>query len=243
MSFVVALLTVGALTTGCVAVGVSAPDASSSTGAGGPADTGLSPASGASSPVWADATGPAGGGPAAAIDPAQARQQLGELAVGAASSMAGYSRARFPLWRDRGGNCDTREVVLKRDGRDVRTDASCHIVAGRWISPYENKTVTDASTIDIDHMVPLANAWRSGAARWTDAKRSDFANDLDHPQLLAVSASTNRSKGDQDPSQWKPPNHAYWCTYAERWVSVKHYWLLTVTGAEKVALVDMLGTC
>ena len=83
----------------------------------------------------------------------------------------------------------------------------------------------------------------TGADTWDDDKRGDFANDLERPQLLAVTASSNRSKGDQDPSQWKPPSHAYWCTYAERWISVKAYWKLTVSQAEKTALGDMLGTC
>ena len=70
-----------------------------------------------------------------------------------------------------------------------------------------------------------------------------FANDLADPQLLAVSASANRAKGDQDPSQWKPANHAYWCTYARSWIAVKAHWQLTITQAEKTALIDMLGTC
>ena len=90
-------------------------------------------------------------------------------------------------------------------------------------------------------MVPLANAWRTGAADWTDAQRSDFANDLTRPQLLAVSLSTNRSKGDQDPSEWKPPRRSYWCVYAQRWVAVKDYWKLRVTAAEKCGAAPDAG--
>src|SRR6185369_4179662 len=115
--------------------------------------------------------------------------------------------------------------------------------SGRWLSPYDNKAVTDPGDLDIDHMVPLAAAWRSGANKWDDTKREQFANDLTRPQLLAVTATTNRSKGDQDPSQWKPPNQAYWCTYAVSWIAVKAYWKLTVVAAEKVALEDMLTRC
>ena len=183
------------------------------------------------------------GTPSASIAPSTSRQQLDALPVGAAQSMAGYSRARFPLWNDQGRGCSTREVVLKRDGTGVQANASCHPVAGRWLSPYDNVEVADVDQVDIDHMVPLANAWRSGAAKWTDATRSQFANDLIRPQLLAVSRASNRAKGDQDPSQWKPPNHAYWCQYAQRWIAVKAYWQLTATQAEKAALADMLGTC
>jgi hypothetical protein len=91
--------------------------------------------------------------------------------------------------------------------------------------------------------VPLANAWRSGAAAWTTAQREDFANDLDDPQLVAVSAGSNRSKGDQDPSTWKPPATGEWCQYAEDWVAVKTHWKLSVTTAEKSALADMLEKC
>ncbi|MEU5674338.1 HNH endonuclease family protein, partial [Micromonospora sp. NPDC047753] len=102
---------------------------------------------------------------------------------------------------------------------------------------------SDPSDVDIDHMVPLANAWRSGADEWDNAKRGDFANDTTRPQLFAVSASSNRAKGDQDPSQWKPADRSYWCKYAQDWVTVKHYWKLTVTSAEKAALTDMLEGC
>jgi hypothetical protein len=92
-------------------------------------------------------------------------------------------------------------------------------------------------------MVPLANAWRSGAASWTTDQRSDFANDLDDPQLIAVSATSNRSKGDQDPSKWKPPAASSWCQYAQDWIAVKTKWKLTVNTAEKSALTDMLEKC
>ncbi len=182
-------------------------------------------------------------GTSASTGASQARSQLDGLTVATAHSMAGYSRDRFPHWSAQGGGCDTREFVLKRDGRDVKTDANCHVTSGTWVSLYDDRTVTDAATLDVDHMVPLADAWRSGADGWTDATREQFANDLDRPQLLAVTASANRAKGDQDPSTWKPPSHAYWCTYAERWIAVKAYWKLAATTAEKTALVEMLATC
>jgi hypothetical protein len=104
--------------------------------------------------------------------------------------------------------------------------------------------VLDSPTkVDIDHMVPLANAWRSGAAAWTTDRREQFANDLKDPQLVAVSASSNRSKGDQDPSTWKPKEPGAWCEYATKWIAVKAVWKLTVTTAEKSALNDMLEKC
>ena len=111
------------------------------------------------------------------------------------------------------------------------------------MSFYDGKVLDSPTKVDIDHMVPLANAWRSGASAWTTERRSDFANDLDDPQLMAVSATSNRSKGDQDPSTWKPTDHGAWCVYAQDWIAVKTHWKLSVTTAEKSALAVMLGTC
>ncbi|MGH3801825.1 MAG: GmrSD restriction endonuclease domain-containing protein, partial [Pseudonocardiaceae bacterium] len=148
--------------------------------------------------------------PSAAV----ARTELAVLNVEAPHSMAGYSRAKFPHWAQQGDRCDTREVVLARDGQDVERDEQCRAVSGSWFSPYDDKTLTAASQVDIDHMVPLANAWRSGADTWDTPTRKSFANDLKNPQLIAVSAASNRSKGDQSPDQWSPPSRAYWCTYS-----------------------------
>lgn len=156
--------------------------------------------------------------------------------------MSGYSRAKFPHWRSTGSNCDVRDTVLKRDGSKVKV-SGCNVVAGTWHSAYDDRTLTAPTEVDIDHVVPLANAWRSGAAAWTTDKRADFANDLDHPQLVAVSATSNRAKGDQDPSTWKPKATGSWCEYATDWVTVKRAWKLTVTTAEKKALTEMLEKC
>lgn len=177
------------------------------------------------------------------LDVDRARAQLAELTVAEWGSMSGYSRDEFPHWRTVDG-CDARQTVLARDGEDIVTeDDSCKVVSGTWDSVYDGETFTDPGDLDIDHMVPLANAWRTGAAGWDEEQRADFANDLERPQLFAVSASSNRAKGDQDPSQWKPPLRAYWCQYAHDWVVVKHYWQLSVTEAERDALSDMLDTC
>lgn len=175
-------------------------------------------------------------------DSRTAAAELGKLTVATAGSMKGYSRAKFPHWRSTGTNCDVRDSVLKRDGTKVKL-SGCNVVAGTWKSVYDDKTLTAPGQIDIDHLVPLANAWRSGAAAWTTAQREDFANDLDDPQLVAVSAGSNRSKGDQDPSTWKPPATSEWCRYAEDWIAVKTHWKLTATSAEKSALADMLEKC
>ena len=90
--------------------------------------------------------------------------------------------------------------------------------------------------MDIDHIVPLAGAWRSGANTWTTSKREDFANDLDHPQLIAVTDNVNQSKGDQDPSAWTPPQSSYYCTYSKMWIRSKYHWGLKLQSSEKSAL-------
>ena len=175
-------------------------------------------------------------------DAGDATTKLGALKVAKAGSMSGYSREKFPHWRDTGSNCDIRDTVLKRDGTKVKV-SGCNVVAGSWTSVYDGDKITDPSKVDIDHVVPLANAWRSGASKWTTDQRGDFANDLEDPQLVAVSASSNRSKGDQDPSTWKPELSGSWCEYAQDWITVKSKWKLTVTTAEKSALTDMLEKC
>jgi hypothetical protein len=169
--------------------------------------------------------------------------QLDGLTVSTWAASTGYDRDLFPTWSAQGEDCDTRDVVLQRDGQSVKTGAECKITQGSWFSVYDGKTVTDPKDLDIDHMVPLANAWRTGAKDWSTEQREQFANDLTNPQLLAVSLSTNRSKGDRDPAEWKPPRREYWCEYAQRWIAVKGYWKLHVRAVEKTALEEMLATC
>ncbi|MFG2877792.1 DUF1524 domain-containing protein [Streptomyces sp. NPDC048337] len=171
------------------------------------------------------------------------RAELDKLTVEAPHSMAGYSRAMFPHWVKQYGECDTREVVLSRDGEAVTQDSACKAFAGSWYSAYDDKSIDSASKVDIDHMVPLANGWRSGADTWDTTKRRAFANDLDHSQLIAVSASSNRSKGDQSPDQWAPSNVDYWCTYSRAWTHIKSLYGLSITKPEKEKLISMLNTC
>lgn len=134
-----------------------------------------------------------------------AKTTLAGLTVAAQGSQTGYSRALFPHWITISGACNTRETVLKRDGSNVVTSSTCAATSGTWLSPYDGATWTDASSLDIDHLVPLSNAWKSGAAAWTTAQRQVFANDLTNPQLVAVTDTVNSAKGDKGPEDWKPP--------------------------------------
>jgi hypothetical protein len=168
--------------------------------------------------------------------------QLAELTVAAPRSMDGYSPDRFPHWRMADANCDVREAVLIRDGEDVAVAEGCD-VRGLWFSEYDDRSISDIDQVDVDHMVPPAKAWQSGADAWTNDQRADFANDMVRPQLHAVTRATKQAKGDRDPSQWKPPSPRFWCDYARRWIAVKHHWRLTITEPEKAALLGMLDTC
>ncbi|OKI56400.1 HNH endonuclease family protein [Micromonospora sp. CB01531] len=174
---------------------------------------------------------------------ATAQSQLNALTVKTEGSMSGYSRDLFPHWITISGTCNTRETVLKRDGTSVVTDSSCAAVSGRWYSPYDGATWTAASDVDIDHVVPLAEAWRSGASSWTTSRRQSFANDLTRPQLVAVTDNVNQAKGDQDPATWQPPLSSYRCTYSKMWITVKYSWGLSLQSSEKSALQNMLNTC
>jgi uncharacterized protein DUF1524 len=174
---------------------------------------------------------------------ATAQTELATLTVAPDGSMDGYDRDEFPHWHAVDGTCDTREMVLQRDGDGVEVGTDCAATSGSWTSPYDGDTWTAPGDVDIDHMVPLAAAWRTGAASWTTEEREAFANDLASPQLWAVTDNVNQSKGDKTPDTWKPPLESEWCEYARAYTHVKYTYDLTVNSAEEDALTDMLGTC
>ncbi|MEV4992374.1 HNH endonuclease family protein [Streptomyces niveus] len=186
---------------------------------------------------------PAQASPPTPIAASTARTYLGQLTVRAEGSTSGYSRDLFPHWITQSGSCDTRETVLKRDGSNVVTNSSCAATSGSWYSEYDGATWTAASDVDIDHMVPLAEAWTSGASSWSTAQRQAFANDMGNPQLIAVTDNVNQSKSDRDPAEWMPPRAAYHCMYARMWVDVKHAYNLSVDSAEKTKLQSVLNGC
>ncbi|KAG8719125.1 hypothetical protein FRC08_003606 [Ceratobasidium sp. 394] len=177
------------------------------------------------------------------VSVATAKTYLAALTVAADSNSPAYSRDLFPAWITISGNCDTRETILKRDGTNVVTDSSCAATSGSWFSVYDGATWTNKTDVDIDHMVPLKEAWVSGARNWTTAQRQAFANDVTRPQLLAVTDNVNQAKGDKDPSKWMPPLSSYHCTYVRAWITVKHYYSLTIDSAEKTALTNYLNAC
>ncbi|MGW7312907.1 HNH endonuclease family protein [Streptomyces sp. NPDC054854] len=157
----------------------------------------------------------------------------------------GYDREReFGGWvdADRDG-CNTRAEVLLEEAADAPTvTGRCTLEGGSWYSYYDDAYVSER--IDIDHLVPLAEAWDSGAWRWDRQRRVEYANDLDvSHHLVAVTARSNRSKADKDVAQWLPPYEPARCRYAAEWVSVKRANGLSVDEAEKQTLVGLAEQC
>ncbi|KXS95388.1 hypothetical protein AC578_1904 [Pseudocercospora eumusae] len=177
------------------------------------------------------------------VSAATARSYLNSITTAAESNSPAYSRDYFNHWITISGSCNTRETVLKRDGSNVQQDSACAATSGTWYSDYDGATWTAASDVDIDHMVPLKEAWISGAKDWTAARREQFANDLTRPQLLAVTDNVNQQKSDQDLAEWLPSRTAYHCTYVRAWVQVKYYYGLTMDSAEKAVASDILSGC
>lgn len=164
-----------------------------------------------------------------------------------AFDLAPYRRKAFgDGWDyDPATGCNTRELVLIDESATppVLRDR-CHPVSGSWRSAYDGVATTNPDNLEIDHFVPLADAWRSGAAAWTDEERRTFANDRTDPAtLIAVTSRTNRSKSDRTPDEWLPPDPTDRCAYATDWVAVKLRWQLAVTGPEKAVLTQILAGC
>ncbi|RKT54941.1 HNH endonuclease family protein [Saccharothrix australiensis] len=197
-------------------------------------------------------TGPAADRvPAGTPDAVTARSLLASLAVAAPGRLDGYVRdcddgaacVFGRPWSDVDGDgCDQRSQVLARDLVDVvRKEGRCAVTGGTLHDPYTGRTVTDVSEVQVDHVVPLAEMWRSGAAGWPPERRTAAANDLRN--LLAVQGRANRAKGDRTPDEWLPPEPSYACPYARIYVGVKAEYGLTVAPAERAALERTLAPC
>lgn len=192
----------------------------------------------------------------AAVD--RARRRLTTLAEvdRQPTGLAPYERDAFgDDWADTDGNgCNQRDDVLLRDAvagtvRIAPQGACDHdVLAGTWIDPYTGadmvftdlKDLGQAQAIQIDHVVPLAEAWISGASTWDDQRRRTFASDL--AGLLAADGPTNAAKGSDDPAAWRP-RLEFQCAYAVRWIDVKHRWALAADASERSALQELLATC
>ena len=158
----------------------------------------------------------------------------------------GYDRDLFRHWIDSDGDgCNTRrEVLIEEAVIRPQLSGDCDLSGGEWYSIYDDVTTNDPSDFDIDHLIPLKEAWDSGAHSWSASQRRAFANDLANSQaLIAVTASSNRSKSDRDPADWLPPNQSYHCQYIIDWMTVKIFWNLSVDEREFQALRRVASNC
>ncbi|MGW4412631.1 HNH endonuclease family protein [Nonomuraea sp. NPDC004702] len=191
--------------------------------------------------------------PATSATAAARSQRLGPLLSDAVAELPvaderreGYVRTKFRHWIDEDrDSCSTRaEVLIDEAIEPPEIGDGCRLSGGRWYSYYDDQYVDVATGLDVDHLVPLAEAWDSGAYDWTPAQRQDYANDLREPwHLVAVTARSNRQKADQDPSTWQPPFEPARCRYAAEWTAVKMRWSLSIDPAEQQALTDLGEAC
>lgn len=183
---------------------------------------------------------------------AEARQALDQLRIAVRGGLTGYERdcgrgagcVFGRPWIDVDGDgCDQRSQVLARDLIDPvrKKPGRCAIASGTLADPYTGDTVTEVSKIQIEHVVPAAEMWRSGASKWDLTRRVAAANDLTN--LVAVQGRINQVKGDKTPEEWMPPSTAAHCGYARIYTGVKAKHGLTVTAPEKTALNRALDTC
>jgi hypothetical protein len=196
----------------------------------GPADPGVAPTAPAES---------------AALYQAPLRTAVDGLVV-AKEANGGYDRERyFGTWTDADGDCqNTRQEVLagETSGPLTYMNGGCEVSSGRWVTSWDNRVHPSVFTLQIDHTVPVHEAWGSGARYWSQSRRMAFYNDLGDPRTLdAQTTDLNLDKGGQSPQNWMPPENR--CAYIEKWVAVKIRWGLTVNSGEKAALVRYVNAC
>lgn len=170
--------------------------------------------------------------------------QVADVPVG----LPPYNRDDWRHWRDDDRDCqDARQEVLVAESLtpvEFNTADECRVLSGSWIGPYTGTSVDDPGELDVDHMVPLANAHRSGGWAWDRERKAEYANSLDYDDhLIATTSAANRAKGSDGPEDWRPPAESYWCEYAIDWITIKNAWGLTATAREAEALSGMLQTC
>ncbi len=184
-------------------------------------------------------TSTAQGGPAIAA--------LAKLAIKGRAPQTGYTREQFGNGWTTTGGCDTRDIILNRDLRQVATNAKCQITKGVLNDPYTGKVIRflrgaeSSSAVQIDHVVALGDAWQKGAQLLPKATRLQLANDP--LELLAVDGPSNQQKSDGDAATWLPPNKAFRCEYVARQIAVKNKYTLWVTQAEHDAMASVLNSC
>ena len=161
--------------------------------------------------------------------------------------IGGYQRALFSTWLDvlHDGCTARKEVLIQEAVIAPSKGAGCYLTGGEWIDPYSGNKMTKYSSVQIDHLVPLAEVWRSGGYAWTAAERAYYANDIFDPRtLIAVSGRLNEQKSDSDIANWQPPGgYMAGCQYVKDWIAVKLRYSLSVDPVENTYLQAQIKEC
>jgi hypothetical protein len=198
----------------------------------------------------ADAPAPAG--QSFAFEAANALAQLESIPVKGRAPKTGYTRDEFgPAWADVDRNgCDTRNDILARDLTSEtfkQGTNNCVVMTGTLVDKYTGTTITftrgqdTSSHVQIDHIVPLSDAWQKGAQQLNVDQRKELANDP--LNLMAADGPTNGAKGDKDAATWLPSNKTFRCEYVARQTAVKAKYHLWVSQAEHDAIAGLLKGC
>jgi hypothetical protein len=156
--------------------------------------------------------------------------------LGACIGEEKYDRNEWGGWTSK-GKCNTREIVIRNSGKNVRVDSECRSLQGRWFSAYDAREISNGAALEIDHIVPVKEAWLSGGKNWSPKQKNIFYNDLDN--LIAVSKESNRAKSDSDPAKWTPADKSYTCNFIRSWVKVKKKYSLIQDSVESAAIANL----
>ena len=176
-----------------------------------------------------------------------AREALEKIPVKGRAPKTNYKRSMFGDGWVKNGDCDTRNIILNRDLKNVTIGEKCKVLSGLLHDPYTGKDIEfkrgadTSSTVQIDHVVALSNAWQTGAQYLDESTRIELANDP--LELLAVDGPANQAKSDGDAATWLPSNKAFRCQYISRQIAVKLKYNLWVTSSEKDAMNRVLDKC
>lgn len=177
---------------------------------------------------------------------------LADIDIKGRAPKTGYEREKFSNgWKDPDHNgCDARNDILTRDLENVKYKSAsrpCVVLSGIFHDPYTNTTIkfvrgqNTSTAVQIDHVVPLSDAWQKGAQRWSEKARFEFANDP--LNLMASDGPTNGSKSDKDAASWLPPNKSFRCEYVSRQTQVKAKYGAWMTKAEHDTIERILKSC
>lgn len=157
-------------------------------------------------------------------------------------------RQQFGAWinpdHDSSDCLDVRNLVLIRDSVapvQMRELAPCKVGTGRWHDPYTTLALQQSHEVQIDHVVPLKDAFINGAWKWNYQARCLYANYMGYrSHLIPVEGSENMQKSDRAPDRYMPPNSSFRCQYLKVWLSIKLIWRLGMQREEARAIKQLV---